>query len=227
MDNQWKVIAHIYNDYQEKFGIPRQSGLVQGIISRIVFEKEYRVAEALRGLEDYDYIWLLWQFSKNYDKPWSATVKPPRLGGKKRMGVFATRSPYRPNNIGLSSVKMERIDLVSDEGPVIYVSGADLLDGTPIYDMKPYLAYTDSHPEAREGFAGTVKGQGISVKFPQELLEQLPADKREPIMELLRQDPRPGYDGDITREYKLVYAGYDIWFRKNEEGLEVFSLFRL
>ncbi len=219
-----RVIAHIYNDYQEKFGIPRQSGLVEQVISRIVFEKEFSHPEAFRGLEEYDYIWVLWQFSRNHEKPWSATVKPPRLGGKKRMGVFATRSPYRPSNIGLSSVRLMKIDTQAKEGTVLYVAGADMLNGTPIYDIKPYLVYADSHPMAREGFAAQVQDKNIQVTFTKECMEMLPKEKQEAVEELLRQDPRPGYDNFLGREYKLAFGGYDISFRATKEGLEIYNI---
>ena len=162
-----KIIGYIHTDFPTKFGIPRQSGLVEELKATITFEPEYRNPEAFRGLEEFSYIWLLWRFSKSEKKNWSATVKPPRLGGKKRMGVFATRSPYRPNDIGLSSVKLEKIEFDEKMGPVLTVAGADLMDGTPIYDIKPYIAYADSHPEASEGFAGAVKGKELTVEFPE------------------------------------------------------------
>ena len=160
-----KVIAYIYTDFPEKFGIPRQSGLVEGAIGKIIFEPEYRVAEAVRGLEAYSHIWVLWKFSESERKEWSPTVRPPRLGGNKRMGVFATRSPFRPNPIGLSSVRLERVELDEKFGPVLWVSGVDMLDGTPIYDIKPYLAYCDSHAEALCGFADEVKEHALKVTF--------------------------------------------------------------
>lgn len=207
-----KIIGHIHTDFPTKFGIPRQSGLVQALKATITFEPEYRIPEAFRGLEEFSHIWLLWKFSKSEKEHWSATVKPPRLGGKKRMGVFATRSPYRPNDIGLSSVRLEKIEFDEQKGPVLYVAGADLVDGTPIYDIKPYIAYADSHPDATEGFAGNVKEKELVVDFPQELLACYPEEKRESIVGVLKQDPRPAYDTDETRVYGVEFAGYDVRF---------------
>ena len=207
-----KIIGYIHTDFPTKFGIPRQSGLVEELKATITFEPEYRNPEAFRGLEEFSYIWLLWKFSKSEKKNWSATVKPPRLGGKKRMGVFATRSPYRPNDIGLSSVKLEKIEFNEKMGPVLTVAGADLMDGTPIYDIKPYIAYADSHPEASEGFAGTVKEKELAVEFPEELLRIYPEEKRKAIVAVLKQDPRPAYDTDETRVYGVEFAGFDVRF---------------
>ncbi len=218
-----KVIAHIYTDFEEKFGIPRQSGLVKSLRGRIVFEEEYRSAEAVRGLDGFDYIWLLWQFQGVEADHWSPMVKPPRLGGKTRMGVFATRSPFRPNAIGLSSVKLEGIE-ASEDGPVLLVSGADLKNRTPIYDIKPYLAYTDSHPGAREGFAHKGREHTLSVEFPAELLERFPLEKRETLLEVLGQDPRPGYHDDENRRYGVAFAGYDVRFFVKENILTVFEV---
>lgn len=218
-----KVIAHIDTDFEEKFGIPRQSGLVESLRGRIVFEEAYRSAEAVRGLEGFDYIWLLWQFQGVDEDRWSPMVKPPRLGGKTRMGVFATRSPFRPNAIGLSSVRLEGIEY-SEEGPVLLVSGADLKNRTPIYDIKPYLAYTDSHPEAREGFARQGREHFLEVEFPAELLELFPQEKREALLEVLRQDPRPGYHDDETRRYGVAFAGRDVHFRVKGNILTVFEV---
>ncbi len=218
-----KVIAHIDTDFEEKFGIPRQSGLVESLRGRIVFEEAYRSAEAVRGLEGFDYIWLLWQFQGVDEDRWSPMVKPPRLGGKTRMGVFATRSPFRPNAIGLSSVRLEGIEY-SEEGPVLLVSGADLKNRTPIYDIKPYLAYTDSHPGAREGFARQGREHFLEVEFPAELLELFPQEKREALLEVLRQDPRPGYHDDETRRYGVAFAGRDVHFRVKGNILTVFEV---
>ncbi len=223
MIRKLKVIAHIYTDFEEKFGIPRQSGLVKGLRGRIVFEEAYRSAEAVRGLEGFDYIWLLWQFQGVGEDYWSPMVKPPRLGGKMRMGVFATRSPFRPNAIGLSSVRLEGIES-REEGPVLLVSGADLKNRTPIYDIKPYLAYTDAHPEAREGFAREGREHVLSVEFPEELLELIPEEKRETLLEVLRQDPRPGYHEDEERKYGVAFAGHDVHFRVRENILTVFEV---
>ena len=219
---EFRVIAHIENDYKEKFGIPRQSGLVESLISRIVFEPEYRNSDAFRGIEGYSHLWLLWHFSEaDRGKEWSPTVRPPRLGGNKRVGVFATRSPFRPNSVGMSSVKLERFEVDRVLGPVLYVSGADLLSGTPIFDVKPYLAYVDSHPEARDGFALNQKEGILDVEFPEELLLQIPTEKREGLRELLSQDPRPQYQNDPERVYKMKFGAQEIWFRVEDSTLVV------
>lgn len=222
-----KIIGHIHTDFPSKFGIPRQSGLVETLKATITFEPEFRNPEAFRGLEEFSHIWLLWKFSKSEKSNWSATVKPPRLGGKKRMGVFATRSPYRPNDIGLSSVKLENIVFDEKLGPILSVAGADLMDGTPIYDIKPYIAYTDSHPDATEGFAGAVKGKELVVEFPEELLRQYPEEKQEAIIGVLKQDPRPAYDTDETRVYGVEFAGFDVRFVVKENYLTVKELVKL
>ena len=222
-----KIIGYIHTDFPTKFGIPRQSGLVEELKATITFEPEYRNPEAFRGLEEFSHIWLLWKFSKSEKKNWSATVKPPRLGGKKRMGVFATRSPYRPNDIGLSSVKLEKIEFDEKMGPVLTVAGADLMDGTPIYDIKPYIAYADSHPEASEGFAGTVKEKELAVEFPEELLRIYPEEKRKAIVAVLKQDPRPAYDTDETRVYGVEFAGFDVRFTIEGKCLKVKELVKL
>jgi len=216
-----KTIAHIEGVFPEKFGIPRQAGLVD-TPARIVFEPEYRVAEAVRGLEGFDYIWLLWGFSHGKgDEGWSPTVRPPRLGGNERMGVFATRSPNRPNRIGLSSVRLTGVELTSQLGPVLHITGADLMDGTPIYDIKPYLPYTDSHPEARSGFATTPAERLLEVHCPEEILKKLPPEKREPLLEILAHDPRPQYHNDPQRVYGMKYDGWEVKFRIGEEGVRV------
>ena len=207
-----KIIAKIETDFPDKFGIPRQSGLVEELKGRIVFEPEYRNPDALKGLEGYNYIWLLWQFEGVERDTWSVTVRPPRLGGNKHMGVFATRSPFRPNPIGLSSVKLERIELNSPSGPVLHVSGIDLRHNTPIYDIKPYLPYVDCHTDAAGGFAHEVKDYELNVIFPEELLAKIPADKRNAIVEVLKQDPRPSYHNDPSRKYGVSFAGYDVRF---------------
>lgn len=222
-----KIIGHIHTDFPGKFGIPRQSGLVPGLKGVITFEPEFRNPEAFRGLEEFSHIWLLWKFSKSEKEHWSATVKPPRLGGKKRMGVFATRSPYRPNDIGLSSVRLEKITIDEKMGPMLHVAGADLLDGTPIYDIKPYITYTDSHPEATEGFAGKVKEKELVVEFPENLLQQFPKEKRNAIRGVLAQDPRPAYDTDETRLYGVEFAGYDVRFTVTENLLSVKELVKI
>lgn len=217
-----KVIAHIENDLGTKFGVPRQSGLVEGLESRIVFEPEYRQPEALRGLEGFSHIWLLWDFSKAHREEWSPTVRPPRLGGNKRMGVFATRSPFRPNPIGLSSVRITRIDLHTADGPVIYVAGADLMNGTPILDIKPYLPFTDSHPEATGGFTDETRQQEpLKVDMPAGLERQLSPQQIVALREILASDPRPHYQDDPEREYGMEYAGLDIKFTIKDHVITV------
>ena len=216
-----KTIAIIHNDYETKFGVPRQSGLVTAAVSRIVFEPEYRNPDALRGLEDFSHLWLIWEFSEAKRDGWSPTVRPPRLGGNTRMGVFATRSPFRPNPLGLSCVKIERIELHTDEGPVIFVSGADLMNGTPIYDIKPYLPYADCHPEASGGFAEAVRRKRLRVDCPPELLSQISEPHRAAVLEILSQDPRPSYQHDPNRVYGMAYAGMDVRFSVDGERLIV------
>lgn len=215
-----KIIARIESDFPTKFGIPRQSGL-SGLTSRIVFLPEYRNPDAVRGLEDYSHIWLIWQFSESVREEWSPTVRPPRLGGNKRVGVFATRSPFRPNEIGLSSVKLEKVELHPKLGPVLYVSGADMMDGTPIYDIKPYLPFTDSHPDAVGGFTEETKGYRLEVSAAEELLGKIPAGKRSDLLEVLAGDPRPSYHEDETRIYGFSFAGFEIKFRVEENILTV------
>ena len=219
---EFRVIAHIENDYKEKFGIPRQSGLVESLVSRIVFEPEYRNPEAFRGIEGYSHLWLLWHFSEaDRGEEWSPTVRPPRLGGNTRVGVFATRSPFRPNSMGMSSVKLEKFEADKNLGPVLYVSGADLLDGTPIFDVKPYLAYVDSHPESKDGFALNQKEGTLFVEFPEELLAEVPVEKRQGLIELLSQDPRPQYQNNPERVYKMKFGAQEVWFRVEEDKLIV------
>lgn len=222
-----QVIAHIENDFTGKFGIPRQSSLIEDIPSRIVFEKEFRDPNAVRGLEAYSHLWLLWGFSENYGKAWSPTVKPPRLGGNKRMGVFATRSPFRPNPIGLSSVRLQAIEQTAKEGTVLIVSGADLMHQTPIFDIKPYLSFTDSHPDARCGFADEVKAHRLEVIFPDEWRRLLPTALFAPVCEILAQDPRPAYQNDANRRYGIEYGGYDIRFHVRNQALTVCEVIRL
>ena len=216
-----KIIAHIESDFKEKFGIPRQSGLVPQTRARIVFEKEYRVADALRGIEGFSHLWLIWAFSEAERETWAPTVRPPRLGGNTRMGVFATRSPFRPNPIGLSCVTIEQVQMDSPEGPVIIVGGADLMDGTPIYDIKPYLPYVDSHPEARGGFGAAQLGHALEVDFPPELLERIEEDKREAIIGILKEDPRPSYQNDPHRIYGVSFAGKNVKFTVSGSCLTV------
>ena len=216
-----KIIAHIRSDFKEKFGIPRQSGLCEGLFQRIVFEPEYRVEEALRGIEGFSHLWLIWQFSEAVRDGWSPTVRPPRLGGNKRMGVFATRSPYRPNPLGLSSVKLHGIERSENEGCVLIVSGADLLDGTPIYDVKPYLPFTDCHTDAVGGFADPVKEYSLNVVFCKELLSKIRENVRDALIEILKQDPRPSYQNDPEREYGMKFSDYEIFFKVSGDTLTV------
>lgn len=214
-------IARIRSDFPTKFGIPRQSGLVEELKATIVFEPEYRNPDALRGLEEFSHIWLIWQFSEAVRDKWSPTVRPPRLGGNARIGVFATRSPFRPNAIGLSCVKLEAIEKDPKLGTVLVVSGADLMDGTPILDIKPYLPYADSHPEATGGFTGNVGGKVLAVEFPPELLAQVPEDKREALIGVLSRDPRPSYQHDPQRVYGMAFAGLEVGFTVDGEVLTV------
>lgn len=219
-----KPIAHIRTDFPTKFGIPRQSGLVPDLRGEIVFLPEYRNPDALRGLDGFSHIWLLWEFSRAKGHPFSPTVRPPRLGGNTRMGVFATRSPYRPNPIGLSCVHLVSINLGGPNAPTLTVEGADLLDGTPVYDIKPYLPYTDAHPDATTGFAGEVYEDRLTVSFPPALLALLPPALRESATRLLRHDPRPSYQEDATRVYGMPYGGYDIRFTVAGDILTVLAV---
>ena len=224
MHYEIKPIAYIRNDFPDKFGIPRQSGLASHLTAALVFEPEYRFPEAVRGLEDYSHIWLIWGFSKNKDAGWSPTVRPPRLGGNTRKGVFSTRSPFRPNPIGLSSVTLERIEITKELGPILHISGADLMDGTPIFDIKPYLPYVDSHPDATNGFADSVKDYQLSVNFPEDLLDKIPHKKREALIEVLSQDPRPSYQDDPERIYGMRFAQFEIKFKVENSVLSVLSV---
>lgn len=216
-----KVIAHIHNDLSGKFGIPRQSGFVGSLRSTIVFEPEYNSPEALRGLEEFSHIWLIWEFSEVKNSGWSPTVRPPRCGGNIRKGVFATRSPFRPNAIALSCVKLESITADPQRGMILEVSGADLMDGTPIYDIKPYVPETDCHPEATNGFVGQYAQQLLQVSMPEALAALIPAEKRQPLIDLLAQDPRPAYHNDPTRIYGFPYAGFEIKFSVSDRLLTV------
>lgn len=222
--HQIHVIAHIQSDFKEKFGIPRQSGLVRELRAQVVFEPEFRNPDALRGLEGFSHLWLIWQFSLAQRESWSPTVRPPRLGGNTRMGVFATRSPFRPNPIGLSCVRLERIFQDPSLGPMLEVSGADLLDGTPIYDIKPYLPYADCRPEALGGFAAAAPESDLKVCFPEALLARVPTEKRDALLGVLAQDPRPSYHDDPTRSYGMRFAGLEIRFRVEAGVLTVLSL---
>ena len=205
-------VARVSTCYPDKFGAPRQSGLVPDARARLVFEPPFRHPDAVRGLEGFSHLWLVWVFSENVDKGWSPTVRPPRLGGNVRMGVFATRSPFRPNAIGLSCVRLDHIEQQTPEGPVIWVRGADLLDGSPIFDIKPYLPYADAHPEALGGFALQEKEGALRIVFPEELLARVPEELRQGLCDVLRQDPRPGYQDEPGRRYGMAFAGFDVRF---------------
>ena len=217
-----RPIAHIHSDFSTKFGIPRQSGVVESLQAEIVFAPEFRSREAVRGLDGYSHIWLIWEFSENVDAPWSPTVRPPRLGGNVRMGVFATRSPFRPNPIGLSCVRLERVEAETPRGPVLHVRGADLVDGTPIFDIKPYLPYADSHPDARGGFTDPIARKLLRVSAPEELREKFPAG----LLGVLENDPRPRYQDDPERVYGLSFGGWNVRFRVAGEELTVLAMER-
>lgn len=226
-------IAHIRSEFPEKFGIPRQSGLATELLGRIVFEPQYRNCEALRGLEDFDYIWLIWEFSANRrdkklqsgqqapERSWQPTVRPPRLGGNKSMGVFATRSPFRPNPLGLSAVQLDHIETDTPEGPVIWVRGADLMDGTPIYDIKPYITYADSHEEARSGYVDSLEERQLEVCIPDELASKLSTERLAALRQILGLDPRPSYQNDPERVYGLSFGKWNIHFKVNDKQLTV------
>jgi len=218
------VIARIKSDFPTKFGIPRQSGLVEELHATIIFEPDYRNADALRGLEDFSHLWIIWQFSQAVREDWSPTVRPPRLGGNTRMGVFATRSPFRPNSIGLSCVNILGIEETAEFGTVIHVGGADLMDGTPIFDIKPYIPYADAHPDALGGFTQTAGDFLLDVQFPEELLQMIPKDKRTALMGVLSHDPRPSYQKDAARIYGLSFGGFDIRFRVADNRLTVLEV---
>lgn len=222
-----KIIAHIETDFSTKFGLPRQSGLCEELKGRIVFEPEFRREEALRGIEDFSHIWVLWKFSENETEEWSPTVRPPRLGGNKRVGVFATRSPFRPNNIGLSCVKLEKIDYTSENGPVLCVSGIDMMNGTPIVDIKPYIPVADCRNDATDGFTQYTKDYSVEVVFPEELLCILPEDKIQGALQMLSQDPRPSYINDENRVFGVEYAGFDIRFSVKENTLTVCDVVKI
>ena len=221
MEASIQAIARIRSDFPTKFGIPRQSGLVEDLRSTVVFEPEYRNPDALRGIEEFSHLWLIWQFSQTVRQGWSPTVRPPRLGGNTRMGVFATRSPFRPNNLGLSCVRLLGIEHTREYGPVLHVGGADLMDGTPIFDIKPYIPYADAHPEAAGGFTDTAGDFLLDVDFPAELLSLLPEDKRAAALGVLSHDPRPSYQHKPGRVYGLNFAGFDIRFIVEENRLIV------
>jgi len=219
-----KVIARMKSDFPEKFGIPRQSGLVETVTSTIVFEPEYRNSDSLRGLEDFSHLWIIWQFSEAVRESWSPTVRPPRLGGNARMGVFATRSPFRPNAIGLSSVKILGVEQSDHSGTVIHVNGADLMDGTPILDIKPYIPYSDCHTDATGGFTDTAADFLLKVDLSPELTELVPKEKLQPLIDVLSHDPRPSYQNDSQRVYGLCFAGMNIRFRVYDHILKVLEI---
>lgn len=216
-------LGFIETDFSEKFGIPRQSSLAR-TTARIVLEKEYRTPDICRGLESFSRIWLIFAFSEHIGKPWHATVRPPRLGGNTRVGVLASRSPFRPNPLGLSCVVLNRIDYDDPQGPVLYVTGADLLDGTPIYDVKPYVPYADAYPDARGGFTDQVPRKKLKIEISETLLKKIPEDKRDGLLDVLAEDPRPSYQHDPDRVYGLSFAGLNIQFRTDDTVLEVLSV---
>ena len=216
-----QIIARMHSDFPTKFGIPRQSGLVEELESTIVFEPEFRNPDALRGIEGYSHLWIIWQFSQAVRQEWSPTVRPPRLGGNTRMGVFATRSPFRPNNLGLSCVKLLGVEHTQTEGTVLHVAGADLMDGTPIFDIKPYVPYSDSFPDAAGGFTDTADDFILNVEFPEHLLSKIPPNKQQAAIGVLSHDPRPSYQRKTGRIYGLSFAGFDIRFTVEEKTLTV------
>lgn len=222
-----KPIAHIRSDFSTKFGIPRQSGLITELKGEIIFEPEYRNPEALRGLDHFSHIWLIWEFSASKRDKWSPTVRPPRLGGNIRMGVFATRSPFRPNPIGLSSVRLEKIEWQTDAGPVLHVTGADLMDGTPILDIKPYIAYSDCHMDATGGFTNNVANSRLEVMIPSEWLQMISPSKQQALREVLANDPRPSYQDDSNRIYGLAFAGLNVRFTVSDKVLTVVEVVEL
>lgn len=222
-----QIIARVHNQFREKFALPRQAGLTEGLLSTIVFEKEFRVEEALRGLDGYSHLWLIWGFHDNKNDGWRPTVRPPRLGGNKRMGVFATRSPYRPNPIGLSCVALKEIKKTRDQGTVLVIAGADMMDGTPVYDIKPYLPFADSIPDARAGFAGEHEQDGLRVVFPADLRSFFNTAQQNTLLSLLAQDPRPHYQQDPDRVYGFPFDGQDVRFRVAEGTLTVCEIIPL
>ena len=226
MKAEIQAIAHMKSDFPTKFGIPRQSGLVEALRSTIVFEPEYRNPDALRGIDGYSHLWLIWQFSEAVRKDWSPTVRPPRLGGNTRMGVFATRSPFRPNNLGLSCVRLLEVEETREFGTVLHVGGADLMDGTPIFDIKPYIPYGDAHPEAAGGFTDHAGDYLLKVDFPNDLLNRVPSDKHQALLGVLSHDPRPSYQRNPDRVYGLTFAGCNIRFTVKDGTLTVTEITR-
>lgn len=222
-----KIIGRVYNDMPDKFGVPRQAGNVPALKGKIIFEREYAVSEAFAGLEEYSHIWVLWLFSESMREDFSPTVRPPRLNGNKRKGVFATRSPFRPNSIGLSCVKLERIEHTDKAATVLYVSGVDMMNNTPVLDIKPYIAYTDSHPDAAQSFAGASRDYRLNVDFPDDLLKKIPCEKQAGIIGVLEQDPRPAYHSDADRIYGVRYMNFDVKFKVSGENLTVTDVVEL
>lgn len=218
------TIGHIHTDFPEKFGVPRQSGRISSLTGYIDFLPEYRQLQAFRGIEEFSHLWLIWEFHLSDKSNWSATVKPPRLGGNTRMGVFATRSPYRPNNIGLSSVRLEAFIPDSETGPRLLISGVDMVDGTPLFDIKPYIPYSDCHPDATGGFIDRIEDAPLEVVFPQEMLRIFPQSKRSAVLSVLAEDPRPGYQNDSSRVYGIYFAGYNVRFTVSDKILTVASV---
>ncbi len=225
-DTTLEIIARVHSDFQSKFGIPRQSGLAR-TQAEIIFEPRYALPDAVRGLEAFSHLWLIWQFSANTGRGWHATVRPPRLGGNERVGVFASRSPFRPNPVGLSCVRLLRIEMRSGTGPVLHIEGADLMDGTPVYDIKPYIPYCDAHPEAAGGFTDVRAFHRLEVICPESILSGIPEERRAGLLDTLSQDPRPSYHDDPDRIYGFSFAGYDIRFRVSGDILTVVSAVRL
>lgn len=223
--SELEPIAYMRTDFPTKFGIPRQSNLIDAE-ARIIFEPKYRIKEAFRGLEEYSYIWVIWEFSEAVDKKWSPTVRPPRLGGNTRIGVFATRSPFRPNSIGLSCLQLVRVEWDGKEGPVLIVKGADMVDGTPVYDIKPYLPYVDSHPDAKSGFAGKAIEYSLSVSFTKECEGRIDEEEKKILIQILEQDPRPAYQNNPERVYGMEYAGMEIKFQVDGKNLTVIDIIR-
>lgn len=221
-----KYIAKIHTDFKEKFGIPRQSGLIKEAKGKIIFEKEYRDINAIRGLGEFSHIWILWEFSESKREKWSPTVRPPLLGGNTKLGVFATRSPFRPNPIGLSCVKLEKIEITEKYGAVLYVSGADILDNTPIFDIKPYLPYTDSIPDAKAGFTESLEERSLNVEINDELLNKINKENQKEILNILKGDPRPSYQEDSERIYGMTYSEYEIRFKVDRDILKVIEIKR-
>ena len=222
-----KPIAHIHTDFTSKFGIPRQSGLVEELVGRIVFEPEYRREEAFRELDSFSHLWLIWQFSQSVSEQWHLTVRPPRLGGNRRVGVFASRSPFRPNNLALSCVELRSIDYNAADGPALVVAGVDMLDGTPVFDIKPYIPYADCRPEASDGYTADTKSHRLEVDFPDEMLEMIPEQNRRGLIGALASDPRPGYSDAPDKEFGLAFAGYDVGFYVRGGTLHVSRVRRL